>query len=104
MSWHKGGGRGRRGYHHGNLREALIGAALDLISQKGPAGVTFAEAARMAGVSTAAPYRHYRDRVGFYADAGSWGDAVSSPMQRFFRSAYRGSNPGLSNTLSAPRE
>jgi hypothetical protein len=51
------------------------------------------------------PNRHYRDRVGFDADAGSWGDAisVSSPMQRFFRSAYRGSNPGLSNTLSAPR-
>jgi hypothetical protein len=51
------------------------------------------------------PNRHYRDRFGFDADAGSWGDAisVSSPMQRFFRSAYRGSNPGLSNTLSAPR-
>ena len=37
---------GRRSYHHGNLREALISAALDLIAQKGPAGFTFAEAAR----------------------------------------------------------
>jgi AcrR family transcriptional regulator len=73
MSWHKGGGRGRRGYHHGNLREALIGAALDLISQKGPAGVTFAEAARMAGVSTAAPYRHYRDRDALLADVAKQG-------------------------------
>jgi len=51
-----------RGYHHGNLREALIRAALDLIARKGPAGFTFAEAARSAGVSPAAPYRHFRDR------------------------------------------
>src|ERR1043165_167514 len=58
MSW----SRGPRGYHHGNLKEALIRAALQLIAQKGPAGVTFAEAARGAGVSPAAPYRHFRDR------------------------------------------
>ena len=42
--------------------EALIRAALDLIAKKGPAGFTFAEAARFAGVSPAAPYRHFRDR------------------------------------------
>ena len=51
-----------RGYHHGNLREALIRAALELIATKGTAGFTFAEAARFAGVSPAAPYRHFRDR------------------------------------------
>ena len=51
-----------RGYHHGNLREALIRAALELIAKKGAAGFTFAEAARFAGVSPAAPYRHFRDR------------------------------------------
>lgn len=63
MSWksHRGG-RERRGYHHGNLREALIDAALELIARKGPDGFTFAEAAREAGVSAAAPYRHFRDR------------------------------------------
>jgi AcrR family transcriptional regulator len=60
MSWHRG--RREGGYHHGNLKEALIEAALDLIAQKGPAGFTFAEAARSAGVSPAAPYRHFRDR------------------------------------------
>jgi AcrR family transcriptional regulator len=58
MSWSKE----PRGYHHGNLREALIRAALQLIAEKGPAGFTFAEAARFAGVSPAAPYRHFRDR------------------------------------------
>lgn len=62
MSWRKDQGRAERGYHHGNLKEALLQAALDLISKKGPAGFTFADAARMAGVSPAAPYRHFRDR------------------------------------------
>jgi AcrR family transcriptional regulator len=60
MNWKRG--RGERGYHHGNLKEALIRAALDLIAQKGAGGFTFAEAARWAGVSAAAPYRHFRDR------------------------------------------
>ena len=72
MSWHKDG---RRGYHHGNLREALITAALDLISRKGPAGFTFAEAARAAGVSPAAPYRHFRDRDALMADVAQRGFA-----------------------------
>ncbi|MFB2533031.1 TetR/AcrR family transcriptional regulator [Paracoccus sp. p4-l81] len=53
---------GRRGYHHGNLRQALVDAALDLIAEKGPTGFTLAEAARQAGVSPAAPYRHFKGR------------------------------------------
>jgi AcrR family transcriptional regulator len=64
MKWERGG----RGYHHGNLKEALIQAALDLIAEKGPTGFTFAEAARSAGVSPAAPYRHFRDRDQLLAD------------------------------------
>ena len=62
MSWRKDTGRAERGYHHGNLKEALLQAALGLIAEKGPAGFTFADAARSAGVSPAAPYRHFRDR------------------------------------------
>jgi AcrR family transcriptional regulator len=79
MSWsrHDGGDDqdrdARRGYHHGNLREALVRAALDLISQKGPAGFTFADAARWAGVSSAAPYRHFRDREALLADVARRG-------------------------------
>jgi AcrR family transcriptional regulator len=63
----------RRGYHHGNLREALIETALSLISEKGPAGFTIAEAARVAGVSPAAPYRHFRDRDALIADVAERG-------------------------------
>jgi hypothetical protein len=43
--------RSSRGYHHGNLKEALIRAALELIAAKGPSGFTFAEAARSAGAA-----------------------------------------------------
>src|SRR5204863_3119631 len=94
MSWTGRGGR--RSYHHGNLREALISAALDLIAQKGPAGFTFAEAARQAGVSPAAPYRHFRDRDALMADvarrgfehferrlAAAWTDGKPNPREAF---------------------
>jgi AcrR family transcriptional regulator len=91
MSWRHG--RGRAGYHHGNLREALIEAALALIPDNGPLGFTFAEAARLAGVSPAAPYRHFRDRDHLLADiaqqgfghfqaalTAAWNDGAPDPM------------------------
>ena len=49
-------------YHHGNLREALIGAALDLISLKGVKALTLREIAKRANVSHSAPYRHFKDK------------------------------------------
>ena len=54
--------RRRRGYHHGNLKEVLLEAALQLIEKRGPEGFSLTEAAKLAGVSPAAPYRHFRDR------------------------------------------
>jgi AcrR family transcriptional regulator len=97
MSWSKQGG-GPRGYHHGNLKETLIRAALDLIAKKGAAGFTFAEAARWAGVSPAAPYRHYRDRDELLSDVArrgfeqfevaltrAWDDGRPEPFRAFDR-------------------
>lgn len=52
----------KRGYHHGNLRAALVDAALALIEETGSTAFTFAEVARRADVSPAAPYRHFKDR------------------------------------------
>src|SRR3954470_22792091 len=52
----------RRGYHHGNLREALLEGARQLVAERGPQGFTLTEAARRAGVSPSAPYRHFKDR------------------------------------------
>ena len=50
-------------YHHGNLRAALVDAALELVAEKGVAGLSVAEAARRTGVSTGAPYRHFANRA-----------------------------------------
>ena len=50
-------------YHHGDLKRALTEAALGLVTEKGPKGFTLREVARRAGVSAAAPYRHFPDKA-----------------------------------------
>ena len=60
-------------YHHGNLREALLEAALRLISEVGPTAFTLREVARRAGVSHNAPYRHFRDREELMAAVSTQG-------------------------------
>src|SRR5215469_12389020 len=90
MAWTRQDPGARRGYHHGNLREALIDAALNLIAQKGPAGFTFADAARSAGVSSAAPYRHFRDRDALLADVARRGfEAFEAHLEK----AWDGGKP-----------
>jgi AcrR family transcriptional regulator len=49
-------------YHHGNLREALVEAAVELGREKGPDGIVIREVARRTGVSHNAAYRHFADR------------------------------------------
>jgi AcrR family transcriptional regulator len=98
-------GHRRGSYHHGDLREALVRAALALIAEKGPVGFTVAEAARAAGVSPAAPYRHFRDRDELIADVArrgyvlfeaeldrAWDNGVPDPVTAFTRvgKAYLG--------------
>jgi AcrR family transcriptional regulator len=61
----------RRTYHHGSLRDALISGALELIGERGPTGFTLIEAARRAGVSSAAPYRHFASREDLLAEIGT---------------------------------
>src|SRR4051812_49139343 len=51
-----------RGYHHGNLRAALIEASFGLLAERGLPGFSVAQVARAVGVSTASPYRHFADR------------------------------------------
>ncbi|MGF1649067.1 MAG: TetR/AcrR family transcriptional regulator [Hyphomicrobiaceae bacterium] len=53
---------GRGAYHHGKLRDVLIDAAWDMILEQGAERFSLADACRRAGVSTAAPYKHFRDR------------------------------------------
>jgi AcrR family transcriptional regulator len=62
-------------YHHGNLREALLEAAIRLIAEVGPTAFTLREVARRAGVSHNAPYRHFRDRDDLMAAVAAQGYA-----------------------------
>jgi AcrR family transcriptional regulator len=54
-------------YQHGDLREALVQAGLKLLAEGDPAGLTLRAAAQLAGVSHAAPYRHFRDKQALVA-------------------------------------
>jgi len=54
--------RQSRSYHHGDLRNALIIAAAELIEESGSTDFAMVDAARRAGVSSAAPYRHFKDK------------------------------------------
>lgn len=55
------------GYHHGDLRNALERAGLELIAEKGAQGLTMAEASRRAGVSVAAPFKHFASKAALLA-------------------------------------
>ena len=102
----------RKTYHHGNLRQALAAATLKLIEEKGPLGFTLAEAARAAGVSAAAPYRHFRGRDELVEEVArqgyvmfadrlerAWNDGRPSPLSAFMASGrayldFARENPG----------
>jgi AcrR family transcriptional regulator len=75
----------RRTYHHGNLRAALLQAALGLVQREGVEALTLRAVARLAGVSPAAPYRHFIDKRALLA-------AVAEEGFRLLATALRG-NP-----------
>lgn len=85
-----------RSYHHGNLKQVLLEAARRLIEQHGPVGFSLTEAARLAGVSPAAPYRHFRDRDALLAEVArngferftarldlAWNNGIPTPLSAF---------------------
>ena len=77
----------KRAYHHGDLRTALMQAALALIAEHGVKGLALSDAARLAGVSVAAPYRHFRDKEALLAEIAAEGftlfrDALAVASQK----------------------
>ena len=65
--------RRKASYHHGELREALIRATRQLVEQRGAENFTLADACRVAGVTTAAPYRHFRGKQEILEEIASRG-------------------------------
>lgn len=110
-------GEARRGYHHGRLKDALVEAARALIAEHGPAGFTLAEAAKLVGVTAAAPYRHFADRnelIGELARrgfelfgerlAGAWDEGrpdARAALKRMGRAylAFATAEPGLYSAM-----
>ena len=67
-------------YHHGDLRSALVDAAIGVIAERGVRGFSLAEATRRLGVTTAAPYRHFADRDELLAAVAARGLTVFTAM------------------------
>ncbi len=69
-------------YHHGDLRQALIAASYDLIKEHGADSFSLADACRLAEVSTAAPYRHFKDRDEILAEVCALGFAEMTQLAK----------------------
>jgi Transcriptional regulator len=110
----------RQGYHHGNLKEALIEAAQRFIAERGLGGFTLADAAKLVGVTPAALYRHFRGRDALVAEvafrgytqlAERLGRALTgdgTPLERFTRMgeaylAFAEQEPGFYAAMFSPR-
>lgn len=75
-------------YHHGDLKNALIEAGIDILAEKGVGGLSLREAARKAGVSHAAPYAHFADKQALIAAIATDGhkkihDKISQVIEQF---------------------
>jgi AcrR family transcriptional regulator len=73
----------KRGYHHGNLRQALVEAALALIAEQGPQGFTLSEAAKAADVTPAAVYRHFAGRDDLLAEVARQGFDIFAALLEY---------------------
>lgn len=85
-------------YHHGDLRAQLTEATRQLVEEKGPDGFSVSEACRLAGVSTAAPYRHFTDREDMLVAVAIQG---MEQMTAGFHDVLQGKEPGSIEAISA---
>ncbi|ARO14749.1 transcriptional regulator, TetR family [Ketogulonicigenium robustum] len=92
----------KTGYHHGNLRAALLDAALALVAERGPNGFTLSEAARHAGVTPAAIYRHFAGRKDVLVAAADHGFAMlAADLQKITPAAGPGPLRAAAQTFLA---
>ena len=88
----------KQGYHHGNLRQALIDAALALIQRNGPQGFTLSDAAKSAGVTPAAVYRHFAGRDDLIGEIARQGFEIFADLMDH---AYNGGRPSALSAFEA---
>ena len=89
---------GKQGYHHGNLRQALVEATLKLIAAQGPQGFTLTDAARSAGVTPAAVYRHFAGRDDLIGECARQGFEIFADLMVH---AYNGGKPSALKAFEA---
>ena len=80
-------------YHHGDLRNSLIRAALALVAERGVEGFSLREAARTVGVSASACYRHFEDREELLAAVAHEGLDTLAEEMRVAAEAHQGASP-----------
>jgi AcrR family transcriptional regulator len=85
-------------YHHGNLRDALIIAAAELIEENASVEFTMIDAARRAGVSSAAPYRHFKDKDALLQEVGLLGFLA---LTEFVQEETKNFSPGTEEGIIA---
>jgi AcrR family transcriptional regulator len=88
----------KKGYHHGNLKQALVEGALTLIEARGPMGFTLSEAAKQAGVTPAAVYRHFDGRESLIAEAALQGYGIFADLMEY---AYKSGQPSALKAFEA---
>lgn len=79
----------RKSYHHGDLKAALRTASLEILKTEGYKGLSLRKVARHAGVSEAAPYRHYSNIESLFADLASEGFSRLTEKLRRVQGRYR---------------
>ncbi|GAB6041571.1 TetR/AcrR family transcriptional regulator [Endothiovibrio diazotrophicus] len=86
----------KSGYHHGNLRQALLDEARKLIREEGAGALTLRDLGQRLGVSRTAPYRHFKDRKALLS-------AVAEERARVFGATLREAREGEGNALARLR-
>jgi AcrR family transcriptional regulator len=95
---HLGKSASRRAYHHGDARNALLGAAADLLEKVGAAGLSLRQVAERAGLSRQAPYNHFVDKEALLAEL------VREGFERLGTALAAGGNPKAKDTLERAAE
>jgi AcrR family transcriptional regulator len=91
-----------KGYHHGGLREALIHAALGMVTEEGASDFTLREVARRAGVSHMAPYNHFEDKSALLAEVAALGlESLTQTLETAARGQRRSPRLAFGDIVAA---